>query len=150
MNHGPENDDLERIAPMLSRIPRTDPFAVPAGFHDRFAQEVQARLPRTAPTPAWRLRPVRTAMALPVAALLVAGWWMLRTPHPAPQDAPDLGAMPAGIAEVVWEEDLLQGLTDEDLAALAPAPEAPALSAEELADYYELTGTEVTDLIESL
>ena len=150
MDHAPENDDLDRIAPMLSRIPRTDPFAVPEGFHDRFAQEVQARLPRTARPPVWRLWLMRAAMALPVAALLVTGWWMLRPPPSVPQEAPDLDAVPAGIAEVVWEEDLLQGLTDEDLAALAPAPEAPALSADELADYYELTGTEVTDLIESL
>jgi hypothetical protein len=44
MEHAPEDDDLERIAPMLSRMPRTDPFVVPEGFHDRFAQEVQGRM----------------------------------------------------------------------------------------------------------
>lgn len=150
MDHGTENDDLERIAPMLSRIPRTDPFAVPDGFHDRFAQEVQAMLPRTAQAPAWRRWLVPTAVALPVAALLLAGWWMWRPAPGTPAHAPAIDNVPDGIAVVVWEEDLLDGLSEEDLAALAPAPEAPALSADELADYYDLTGTEVTDLIESL
>lgn len=150
MEHAPEDDDLERIAPMLSRIPRTDPFVVPEGFHDRFAQEGQGRLPRTARTPVWRPWLLRTAMALPVAALLVTGWWMLRPNPTEPQKAPGLDAASADLAEVVWEEDLLQGLTDEELAALSPVPEAPALSVEELADYYELTGTDLTDLIESL
>ncbi|HMQ75908.1 MAG TPA: hypothetical protein PKE21_07070 [Flavobacteriales bacterium] len=150
MDHGTENDDLERIAPMLSRIPRTDPFAVPEGFHDRFAQEVQARLPRTAPTPAWRRWFVPTAVALPVAALLLTGWWMWRPAPGTPANGPAIDHMSPGVAVVVWEEDLLEGLSEEDLAALAPAPDAPALTAEELADYYELTGTEVTDLIESL
>ncbi|MBV6403646.1 MAG: hypothetical protein IT228_04625 [Flavobacteriales bacterium] len=150
MAHDPENDDLERIAPMLSRIPRTDPFVLPEGFQDRFAQEVQARLPRATAAATRHSWLWRTAVALPVLAAMVAGWWMLR-PH-ASQEVPATAAatVPAAEAVVALEDDLLHDLSITELAEQAPAPAAPALTPEELAAYYDLTGTDVTDLIENL
>ncbi len=150
MDHGTENDDLERIAPMLSRIPRTDPFVLPEGFHDRFAQEVQARLPRASTAAVRHTWLRRAAFALPVLAALLAVWWMLRPPAPNAIAPTAAVAVPATEAVAALEDDLLHDLSTAELADLAPAPEAPALTPDELAAYYDLTGTDVTDLIENL
>ena len=149
MENHDDPDDLRRLAPRLASVPRVDPFVVPAGFADDLPRSLRARLaPVAGPArPRWASRLV---LATPMLAAMV-GAWMLFNPYDGEgtaTDAPDLTDVAA--AASIAEEDLLQELSETELAALATEPEAPSLTAAELADYYELTGTDVSELIESL
>jgi len=68
------HDELERLAPKLHGLPKTDPFTVPDGFFERFPHQVQAAIAEGARTPvrAWTWWK-RAAIALPVIALLAFG-----------------------------------------------------------------------------
>ena len=143
-----EQEELERLAPTLMGLPKRDPFAVPDGFFDRFPHAVQAHVTsRPAPVVRW-LR--RAAIALPVLALLTLGAWWLTRPEPGTADLAVEVPAPAS------EEDLYLLAGDDLYAELALSDdlEAPApdleLSAEELALYYELNGTDVGALIDEL
>ena len=143
-----EQEELERLAPTLMGLPKRDPFAVPDGFFDRFPHAVQARVTsRPAPVVRW-LR--RSAIALPVLALLALGAWWSTRPEPGTADLAVEVHAPAS------EEDLYLLAGDDLYAELALSEdlEAPApdleLSAEELALYYELNGTDVGALIDEL
>ena len=143
-----EQEDLERLAPTLMGLPKRDPFAVPDGFFDRFPHAVQARVTtRPAPVIVW-LR--RAAIALPVLALLALGAWWLNRREPGTADLAVEVPAPASEEDLylLAGDDLYVELAlSEDLDAPAPDLE---LSAEELALYYELNGTDVGALIDEL
>ncbi|HEY0976068.1 MAG TPA: hypothetical protein VGE21_01250 [Flavobacteriales bacterium] len=103
MEQAHEHDELKRIAPVLSALPKRDPFVVEEGLFDRLPHAVQARITAAAERRAFSW-PKRLAIAFPVMALLSIGlWWMTRTVEPAP-----------------LAEDIITPLTDEELESMDP------------------------------
>ena len=147
-----DNEDLEHLAPNLARIPKMDPFHMEEGFFERFPHQVQALVAHEK-RGAWPSVWVgRAAFTLPLIALLIGGWWFFR---PLPQLPPaDQVATTESLSTaelyMLEEDGLLADLAPEELPEHAASSEAPALEADELAAYYELTGTDLTDLIENL
>ncbi|MCB0785389.1 MAG: hypothetical protein KDC02_14435, partial [Flavobacteriales bacterium] len=143
-----EHEELERLAPTLMGLPKRDPFAVPEGFFEQFPHAVQARVITRPATTVWW--PRRAAIALPVVALIALGTWWLYRPEPASPD------MAVEVSAPASEEDLYLLAGDDLYAELALSEDLDAsmpeleLSAEELAFYYELDGTDVGALIDEL
>ena len=112
-----DHEELERNAPILFGIPKTDPFAVPDGFFERFPHEVQARIVAQNNTRSswqwWK----RMAVALPVVVLLAGAIWWSQQTAPVENSLATTQFAPLPDAD-------LDELDDNDLLALALVPDA--------------------------
>ncbi len=146
-----DTNELERGAPVLFGIPKSDPFVVPENFFEHFPHEVQTMIvTREQAAPVWNWWK-RLAIALPIVALIAGGlWWMQRGTLVDPPMA-QLIITPLSNAE-------LGHLNDNELAAATEevAPKAASadlghvdllLSDEELTAYLDNEHEELTDLI---
>jgi len=147
-----DNDDLERLAPNLAGIPKQDPFRVEEGFFERFPHQVQALVAnekRSIWPSVWLLR---AAFALPVVGLLIGALWFFQASPPTtdPNQVTNTESLSNEEMYLLEADELLADLAPEELPEHAAASEAPALDADELVAYYELTSADITDLIENL
>lgn len=146
MEQAYDHEELKRIAPTLSALPKHDPFVVEEGLFECLPHTVQARIVANGRQRSFSW-PKRLAIALPMVALLSIGlWWMTRTAAPEP-----------------LAESTITPLTDEELesmdpqelvAVMDPATEVQwdsvhvQLSDEEMLAYLEEQSLDYTELID--
>jgi hypothetical protein len=141
-----EHDELKGIAPLVSGLPKHDPFVVPEGFFDRFPHEVQAAIIARSRKTGWAALPImarRVVVALPALALLAGLWWYLQAPAAI---GPVLSTTPS-LDEMSWSEEheLLASMEEEELPSLGD-PDVELTEAE-LAAYLAQEGVDLTELI---
>lgn len=147
------NDDPLREAPLLSQLKGRDPFVVEQGLFDRMPQEIAARIARKS-APAHPFPWSRTvAVALPLAALVIGAWFLLRSPADPTLTADTVVAFEdPSLGDMLLMEDADTytelALTDMDLEPTSFLPEG--LTEDELVDYFDRSGSDITELLISL
>ncbi|MBS1582600.1 MAG: hypothetical protein JST66_10410 [Bacteroidetes bacterium] len=139
-----EHEELRRLAPTLGGIPKCAPFVAPDAFFAHFPHRVQALVgtPERRPAAWWR----RTAIALPVLAVLGTGAWWLGRKEAAPVPATAIALQATDLSDEDLETlDLPELLAGAD----GPSPWTDVhldLSEAELLAYAEHEGLDLTEL----
>lgn len=114
IKEGTYGEDLAREAPLLSSLPKSDPFLVEPGFFERFPHEVQALASKPARA-YWPLWIRRAAMALPAAALVLFTLHSLRPEAGQPTDGlPDENELIYSLSGQLSTDEILDGATAEE------------------------------------
>lgn len=111
---GTHSEELARIAPLLSGLPKSDPFVVDPVFFERFPHEVQALAskPTRANWPVW-LR--RAAVALPAAALVLLTLHSLRPEKGLATGAmADTDVLMYAVSSQLDTDEILDGTTEDE------------------------------------
>ena len=145
-----DNEELQRDAPFLAGLPKADPFVVPDGFFDRFPHQVQAAItarPAAIAWPWWK----RSAVALPIVALVCLGTWML-TRGDGPAEATTVAVTPLtdGELDAIDDNEILAAFDEadaDDITAEGLGEVDLQLNEDELLAYLDNEDADITDLI---
>jgi hypothetical protein len=149
-----EHQDELRATPILRGSSRRDAFKVPAGFFDRFPNQVQSKVLQDQRPKRflglWPERAFRIAVLGAFTLLVGLGLWMRPT-------TPVGSATTAELGEVIHPEELLELEMEDDILFATLAEDGPvlntvalALSEKELTAYVEFEDLSLELLIEEL
>lgn len=151
MQRDPDHDELQRLAPTLTGIPRKDPFRVEPGFFDRFPHAVQATIAqqrqRTNRMPRVLLR--YAVVSLVVVALTLAGVRFIG--HPSLRHGGSEGSASTAHVVLPEDDDLVDLLLEDGLSwSASEFQPVPVLDPTELDYYLDHAGADLNELITSL